>query len=1186
MRLLSAGFLVAALAAAASAAPVPSGVMVDGLGSPAVIARVPSVIQAVPPFMGPKAQLVSATRATVRDARSLAVLWTGTRNGSAASVPYPPAPALPPALPVLVSVAMLIGPADGSAPPVWSGESAGAEFATGLNQTDMEAVSGAAAAPAAALTSAAAAAAAASPAHLTFLRAECRLADLVPPGADPASVAVYRATAFVTGAAMPTADPGQILSTSAMSVAGRWLGYGPGRGDDGWGLAASSPLPPWHTPWRAHPVDWHNVTDDLRALGDPASPAAALAVGVWGFGGPLFAQLRIRWSFASNGSSAGETVLGTRSGSSGPCQWLAADGDPYLNPTWEKPFASPFRQPRERPAPALWPHGFDRPGFVPSPLLPWSAPSAVGLAEAFGGASGSIVVQTKRTRPVVLYGLGGGTGPAARPASITRLAAGRYFVDAGRNLMGGLNVTVRAPAAAAAAGAKTVVVRLRLSEEVSAPGQILFPMRTGNYYETAAEVRADGGLASVFNLEYSVFRYAQIDLDWLEAPSSGAVVSLWPGQGPAAARTCGDLGRACPAGATQEAAALEVRCAEGSRVSSVLAASASRSEGGVTGRTRDGAASAALQRRAIVACGGRRSCALPVRDALRAAGAALLAGSGTAVEAELRVECAPRGSGLTGATTRLRQPAQDPLVEVGVWTVQAPWSGGDGGFASSDPSLDAVVELARYTLQATTADTFTDSNTRERRPYEADGLITARGRFAWQREWAVQRHSLAYVLANPTWPTEWRQATPLMAEDVAEASGEASLAAAFDPLLDTNTMRGYVWPETGLVNWTTAAGPRPTRDIVDWPKGDRDGFVFTSVNSVVNSYAAVSLGALARLRARNGNGTGAASASAASLGVISGMRAHLWDEAAGTFCDGPCSVTSHSAAHSSFFPLWAGVAPGGGAWPGAASRLAARAAGSGWSNVSVYGAWAWLGAIAGPHGAGTEAAANGAAAIGAVRQPCGGGAEPDAPGTNGHCWRHMLASGATMTMEAFTREEKDNLSWSHPWAAAAAELALRFILGIRADSTGAASLRIAPALGALEWARGSVTMPRGVVVVSASLRPPPGPGAAALWQANVTVPPATGATVCAPLWWPAPPPAGSGPPPLPDLAVRVATLGPGGTATTIRGTADAAAGVVCTPPLYRPGDSGDGAVLAISRELSSLASGAGGAHAPWQSAQE
>jgi hypothetical protein len=49
-------------------------------------------------------------------------------------------------------------------------------------------------------------------------------------------------------------------------------------------------------------------------------------------------------------------------------------------------------------------------------------------------------------------------------------------------------------------------------------------------------------------------------------------------------------------------------------------------------------------------------------------------------------------------------------------------------FHSSNQTLNAVYELGRNTLRVTTLDTFTDSQTRERRPYEADGCVILYGR--------------------------------------------------------------------------------------------------------------------------------------------------------------------------------------------------------------------------------------------------------------------------------------------------------------------------------------------------------------------------------------------------------------------------------------------------------------------------
>ena len=71
--------------------------------------------------------------------------------------------------------------------------------------------------------------------------------------------------------------------------------------------------------------------------------------------------------------------------------------------------------------------------------------------------------------------------------------------------------------------------------------------------------------------------------------------------------------------------------------------------------------------------------------------------------------------------------------------------------------LNAVHELARWTLDGGVVDTYTDSNTRERRPYECDGMIAAAGRILLQSDAMWARHSHSWVLETPTWPFEWMQ---------------------------------------------------------------------------------------------------------------------------------------------------------------------------------------------------------------------------------------------------------------------------------------------------------------------------------------------------------------------------------------------------------------------------------------------
>ena len=93
---------------------------------------------------------------------------------------------------------------------------------------------------------------------------------------------------------------------------------------------------------------------------------------------------------------------------------------------------------------------------------------------------------------------------------------------------------------------------------------------------------------------------------------------------------------------------------------------------------------------------------------------------------------------------------------VSAWGVQAPWDAEDTYFKSSNTMLNKVWELSSYTLQAAVTDTYADSNTRERRPYEADGLIAAGDRLLLQRSsvmWGRHVTSQAIILGSikPPW---------------------------------------------------------------------------------------------------------------------------------------------------------------------------------------------------------------------------------------------------------------------------------------------------------------------------------------------------------------------------------------------------------------------------------------------------
>lgn len=101
---------------------------------------------------------------------------------------------------------------------------------------------------------------------------------------------------------------------------------------------------------------------------------------------------------------------------------------------------------------------------------------------------------------------------------------------------------------------------------------------------------------------------------------------------------------------------------------------------------------------------------------------------------------------------RLDFSAPPPEFTLSAWWASYPWVESDSSFSSDNATLDAVFDLCRYTLHAASLDTYTDSNTRERTPYEADGLIAASGRLLVQRDVLFARHSHAFVIEHPTWP--------------------------------------------------------------------------------------------------------------------------------------------------------------------------------------------------------------------------------------------------------------------------------------------------------------------------------------------------------------------------------------------------------------------------------------------------
>ena len=125
------------------------------------------------------------------------------------------------------------------------------------------------------------------------------------------------------------------------------------------------------------------------------------------------------------------------------------------------------------------------------------------------------------------------------------------------------------------------------------------------------------------------------------------------------------------------------------------------------------------------------------------------------------------------------------------------------------------------------------------------------------------------------------------------ATGQKTILERHQDLLAFNTYAYLINRTTALV--TKPSPDLPTRDIVDWPENSRDGYVFTRVNTVVNSYAAQTTRMLAQLGVREMATT--------SESLVVAMNAALFSSTQGRYCDGVCADANHTSLHASMFPL-------------------------------------------------------------------------------------------------------------------------------------------------------------------------------------------------------------------------------------------------------------------------------------------
>ncbi len=401
---------------------------------------------------------------------------------------------------------------------------------------------------------------------------------------------------------------------------------------------------------------------------------------------------------------------------------------------------------------------------------------------------------------------------------------------------------------------------------------------------------------------------------------------------------------------------------------------------------------------------------------------------------------------VTGAPQPLTAASAAALV------LAYPAQPGLSAMSTSSAPLNEVWQFTKNTVEALNLSPYVDSPTRERSSaYAGDEYIHQLAQAMADGDSALAQYSLEYVLTymalgesiSPPLIAEYEELAPVAALAQWQQTGDPAVLTALYPELEEMLPTQYLAAD-GLVDMPVNPfhGAHPLagvpQQMTDWPASERDGFVFSPQNTVVNAFAYAAYAAMAQVAVVVGDHPGARDDAAIAARIKAAMRARLYDQKTGAFRDGV--GVAHEAIQSSVYSVALGVAS-----PAQAKTAAAWIARRGMA-CSVYCA-AYL----------LEALYDGG-------QPQAALSLMTADSNNS--WLHMIALGAGSTMEVWNPPLKGNLTYSHAWAASPAYVIPQYLFGVRALTPGWGTVLVRPQPASLPRGSVQVPTPRGPVGVA------------------------------------------------------------------------------------------------------------------------
>ncbi|MBP7050593.1 MAG: alpha-L-rhamnosidase [Phycisphaerae bacterium] len=404
----------------------------------------------------------------------------------------------------------------------------------------------------------------------------------------------------------------------------------------------------------------------------------------------------------------------------------------------------------------------------------------------------------------------------------------------------------------------------------------------------------------------------------------------------------------------------------------------------------------------------------------------------------------------------VNSPCEIDALSIRQLAVHYPFDDSASYFTCSDPVLNDVWELCKYSIKATSfCGVYVDGD-RERIPYEGDAYINQLCHYCVDREYTMARYTHEYLITHPTWPTEWSLHSVFMAWADYLYTGDADSLSHFYDDLKAKTLLalaredGLISTQTGLVTKDVLASIHLNgnlRDIVDWPHGnilglqggygETDDFEFKPINTVVNAFHYRALVLMSRIAQAIGRTDDATHFTQAADKVRRSFNDRLLDRTEGIYVDGEGST--HSALHANMFPLAFGLVP-----PEYVTSVADFIKSRGMV-CSVYGSQYLLEAL---YEAGED---DFALQLMTDRK-------------TDRSWPHMIYNvGTTITLEAWDNKYKPNQDWNHAWGAAPANIIPRCLMGVQPLSPGFAKVRIKPQVGSIRTASLDLSTIRGTI---------------------------------------------------------------------------------------------------------------------------